>query len=166
MRLAPADALKKEAIPVLRAKIPEDRLKKLFPVVLEDMDPWSAAEPSKGALVRFSSGRLVVLTHGTRTQTLEISLPKGSTSGAQIDEVLSEAPIEPSEIEWRVDRYKGSKRTTGVPLKKPGASLSRNLRVLHTRAGSVTQYVKRDSATGHFTARKVAAKASKVHRHK
>lgn len=104
MKREVAGALRKEAVPVLRARLTEPELARLFPVSFEGLDPWSMPEPSKGALIRLKSGRLAVVTYGTMSHTLELSLPKGSDAGRGIEDILSEVPIKPEAIQWRKDR--------------------------------------------------------------
>jgi|SRR5450759_623055 hypothetical protein len=142
-RVSP-EALKTEASPVLRAQLAEDRVKKLFPVQFDEVDPWAASEPTKGALVRLEKGDLFVVTYGMATHTLEISLPKVKDVRSVVTRILEEAPIEPADIEWKTSAL----NPPGKPSLRGIASSSPSRRIAKKKAAK----------TGIATKRRPAAK--------
>jgi hypothetical protein len=75
----------------------------VFPVTMEEMDPFSEPEPSQGALVRLEDGRCVVVIYGKETGTLKVLVPEGADPTEEISAFLAEVPISSRAITWRVD---------------------------------------------------------------
>jgi len=99
MRTAPPETLSTDIRPALIAHVIESDLMRLFPVPFKDVDPLAAAEPSKAALLRLDSGRLVVVEYGTITSTVTVSVPSDADTGETLVDLLLEVPFS-SSIEW------------------------------------------------------------------
>jgi hypothetical protein len=89
-----------DARPALTARLSPSDIRRLFPVELIDVDPLAAAEPSRAALIRLETGRLVVIEYGTMTSTLTVSVPRDEDLSETLAELLAEAPIASPAIEW------------------------------------------------------------------
>lgn len=102
MRRANASELSVEVVPVLTANLSEKELKELFPIPMDELDPFAEAEPSVGALVQLRSGNYFVVTYGNVTNTVKLLIPVGSDRLRGIEEILAEAPIPSAAVRWRV----------------------------------------------------------------
>jgi hypothetical protein len=103
MITAPAEALVADVRPSLIARISPDELKRLFPVPFVDLDPLAAPEPSRGALLRLQSGRMVVIEYGLVTSRLTVSVPASANIAETLIELLNEARIDMDTVEWITD---------------------------------------------------------------
>lgn len=103
MHTAPADALVVDVRPSLIARIPSAELERLFPVQFVDLDPLAAAEPSRGALLRLQSGRMVVIEYGLVTSRLTVSVPTSANIAETLIDLLNEARIDMDRVEWITD---------------------------------------------------------------
>jgi hypothetical protein len=103
MRTAPSETLSTDVRPALTAHVSESELLRLFPVQFQDIDALAAAEPSKAALLRLDSGRLVVVEYGTVTSTVTVSVPCDADAAETVADLLLEARILGSSIEWLSD---------------------------------------------------------------
>ncbi len=105
MRTAPPETLSSDVRPALTAHVSESDFLRLFPVLFNEVDTLAAAEPSKAALLRLDTGRLVVVEYGTITSTVTVSVPLDADAGETLVDLLLEAPLEGlgSTIEWLSD---------------------------------------------------------------
>jgi hypothetical protein len=103
MRTAPPEALACDVRPALTAHLSKSDLRRLFPMEFSEVDSLSAAEPSRAALLSLESGKLVLLEYGALTSTLTISVPSNGNARETLDELLIEAPLSESSIEWLSD---------------------------------------------------------------
>src|SRR5258708_18286719 len=103
MRTAPPETLSSDVRPALTAHISESELQRLFPVQFGEVDALAAAEPSKAALLRLNSGRLVIVEYGTITSTVTVSVPSDADAGETLIDLLLEAPLSVPSIEWLSD---------------------------------------------------------------
>ncbi|HYI10264.1 MAG TPA: hypothetical protein VEK57_14485 [Thermoanaerobaculia bacterium] len=103
MNTAPAEALVADVRPSLIVRIPPDELERLFPVPFVDLDPLAAAEPSRGALLRLASGRMVVIEYGLVTSRLTVSVPTQANIAETLVDLLREAQIDMDAVVWITD---------------------------------------------------------------
>jgi hypothetical protein len=103
MHTAPPDALLIDVRPALTAHVSESDFLRLFPVQFDEVDALAAAEPSKAALLRLDSGRLVVVEYGSITSTVTVSVPFDADARETLVDLLLEAPLDGSTIEWLSD---------------------------------------------------------------
>jgi hypothetical protein len=100
---ASPESLRSDVRPALVAHVERSELERLFPVDFEDVDPLAAAEPSRAALLRLDTGKLIVLEYGVRTETLTISVPEDGDVAETLYDLLDEAAIDLSTVEWMAD---------------------------------------------------------------
>jgi hypothetical protein len=98
MRAAPPETLSSDVRAALTAHISELEVLRLFPVQFREIDALGAAEPSKGALLRLDSGRLVVVEYGSVTSKLTVSVPQDADARQTLVDLLGEAPLD--NIDW------------------------------------------------------------------
>jgi len=111
VRTANPDELKENAFPVMTARMTETELTKWFPISFQEIsDPWAAAEPSKGALVKLDAGEYVVLDYGKDSNQLTVRIPSSSNASACLASLFREVPLPRSRILWR---------RTDVPITSP-----------------------------------------------
>jgi hypothetical protein len=95
--------LQQDAVPGLVLNLSVARLRELFPVEFDAMDPLSEPEPSEGALVRLDSGLQVVVVHGTITHRVTLSFPATADLSRALPNVFAEIPVRSSEIVWTAE---------------------------------------------------------------
>lgn len=100
MKRAHPHELNEDASPAIQLRVSEERLRELFPVRFRELDAFSEAEPSIGALVRIDTGALLVVVFGTATKRAMISVPVSANVHDSLSALLSEAPIFSSEVTW------------------------------------------------------------------
>jgi hypothetical protein len=103
MKTAPAEALVDDVRPSLIVRMRPDELNRLFPIQLVDLDPLAAPEPSRGALLRLASGRMVVIEYGMVTSRLTVSVPTYANIAETLLDLMNEAQIDMDAVEWITD---------------------------------------------------------------
>ena len=103
MKRAQPQQLQEDAVPGLVLKLSEARLRELFPVPFEPMDPLSEPEPSEGTLVELDRGLHVVVVHGMITHRVTLSFPASADLSHALQTVFAEIPIRSSEILWAAE---------------------------------------------------------------
>ena len=111
MQRAKPEALTEDVIPVLQVRVSENKLRQLFPIAMEDLDPLSEPEPSIGILIQLTSGELVVATYGLETDNLLLQVPKSKPAMSAIRAILEEIPIKAEDITWRADKMDKSQES-------------------------------------------------------
>ncbi len=103
MHTEPAEALVNDVRPSLIVRMTPVELEHLFPIEFVDLDPLAAAEPSRGALLRLASGRLVVIEYGLVTSRLTVSVPAYVNIAETLLDLMNEAQIDMDAVEWITD---------------------------------------------------------------
>lgn len=103
MKRAQPHELQQDAVPGLVLNLSAARLRELFPVPFDVMDPLSEPEPSEGALVRLDSGLPVVVVHGQVTHRVTLSFPVSVDVSHALRSVFAEVPVRSSEIVWTAE---------------------------------------------------------------
>lgn len=103
MYRADPNILREDTVPILQAHIPCDQLHDLLPVAMEVMDPLSATESSRGALIQLENGTVFVAIYGDETETLLIQAPRSESVANVTNAILSEIPLQPNWITWRAE---------------------------------------------------------------
>lgn len=127
MHTAPAEALAADVRPALIARIAPAELERLFPIQFIDLDPLAAAEPSRGALLRLASGRMVVVEYGTVTSRLTVSVPTYANIAETLIDLVSEAPIDMDAIEWITEHIEAPANATTEGLELQALALRRTI---------------------------------------
>ncbi|MEA2164937.1 MAG: hypothetical protein QOK37_3064 [Thermoanaerobaculia bacterium] len=121
MRRARPEELNEDAKLIALLRLSKARFEELFPVVMSDTDPLSAAEPSIGGLVQLDSGPYVVV-YGKASGEAEVSLPVSAPMPRQWKAFLREVPLAAREIVWTSDRIK-PRHTAGPSPRRPETKL-------------------------------------------
>ena len=102
MRIAQADELQVNALPVLSARISESELSKWFPFKLHRLThPQEVAEPSKAALIRLDTGDYFVLFWGEISNQMILRIPETTNASKFLSAFLKEVPLPRNKILWR-----------------------------------------------------------------
>lgn len=102
MRIAQADELQVNALPVLSAQISESELSKWFPFKLHRLThPQEVPEPSKAALIRLDTGDYFVLFWGEISNQMILRIPEATNASKFLSAFFKEVPLPRSRILWR-----------------------------------------------------------------
>lgn len=130
MRNASPDALRSDIRPALVAHLGAAEFENVFRVDFQDLDPFDAAEPSRAALVRLDSGKLIVVEYGLSTSTLTVSVPEDADVNETVCDLLQETGIDTGAIDWLVDEI-----LPESPFLYDNNSLSTTMMELRRRTG-------------------------------
>lgn len=101
MHVAKPEELTSYALPVLTAQVSDAELAEWFPVPFEEIEnPDATPEPSRGALLRLSTGELFVIYFGRVSKQLTLRLPPTSHESAVVESFLREVPLPLSRVIW------------------------------------------------------------------
>ena len=115
MRAAKPDELREYALPVLTAQVSEIELRRWFPFPFQEInEPWTTAEPSKGALLQLKTGQYLVLYWGYESQQLTVRIAPTVEAADFLSDFFEEVPLPQSRIAWSRE---------GVPLPAPMRSV-------------------------------------------
>jgi len=123
MRVAKPDELKSVAVPVMTARVSETELSEWFPIRFNDVnDPEATPEPSKGALLKLTSGPYFVVYWGELSKQLTLQIPRTTDASDFLAAFLREVPLPKSRILWRRE---DARLPRGVPIVKKAAAPAR-----------------------------------------
>lgn len=101
MRIAQADELQVNALPVLSAQISESELSKWFPFKLHRLThPQEVAEPSKAALIRLDTGDYFVLFWGEISNQMILRIPEATNASKFLSAFFKEVPLPRTRVLW------------------------------------------------------------------
>lgn len=101
MRPARPTELREHAQPVLTAQVSESELREWFPFPFEEItDPWAAAEPSKGALLKLAAGDYFVLYWGKDSEQLTVRIAPAVDASSFMAAFFDEVPLPQSRVLW------------------------------------------------------------------
>jgi hypothetical protein len=101
MRAAKPDELREHALPVLTAQVSEIELRRWFPFPFQEItEPWTTAEPSKGALLQLKTSQYFVLYWGYDSQQLTVRIAPEVDATDFLSDFLHEVPLPQSRISW------------------------------------------------------------------
>ena len=135
MRVAKADELKDNALPVLTASVSEDELSQWFPFELHRLThPQEVPEPSKAALIKLDTGDYFVLFWGEISKQLMLRIPETTDASKFIGAFLKEVPLPRARILWRrrdarLPRQFAAKQVSAPRSGKSATSVSRARRL-------------------------------------
>jgi hypothetical protein len=102
MRIAQADELQVNALPVLAAEISESELSNWFPFKLHRLThPQEVPEPSKAALIRLDTGDYFVLFWGEISNQMILRIPEATNASKFLSAFFKEVPLPRGRILWR-----------------------------------------------------------------
>ena len=101
MRYAQPHELTENVVPVLQLHLSAKQFAELFPVRTVALDPLSAPEPSKAALIQLRSGSYIVVTYGEITHRVIVEVAQSADAENVIRELLREVVVPAAAIEWK-----------------------------------------------------------------
>lgn len=104
MRAANPDELREYALPIMTAQVSEVELGRWFPSPFEEItDPWAAAEPSKGALLRLGSGDTFAVYWGHDSGEMTVRIAPSVDAHAFLKSFFREVPLPRARVTWLRD---------------------------------------------------------------